>query len=246
MVLSNEEQQIYDAFWRAGAVFETDRATPGDDYFAKSGRRHVAIASQPSLLKDARFSKNLRPHFLLRSGRHTKTFFQVSLALRFYHISEMVAMRLCRLIEERGLLDKIDVILGPPMGALPVVYALQHCIRSPKIEAAYLERDWRGNFALGRGFNISEKQVLFIDDVLTSGGAVAKARDACEAFCIERQTSYFSLGIAVVLDRSPVASPSMEIRAPTLAVMSALKYPVEDWDEYSCPPCAEGHPLYKL
>src|SRR4030067_244285 len=49
---------------------------------------------------------------------------------------------------------RFDVALGPPVGALAVVTALQHTMDSTKIEAMYLDRDPGGTFRLGRGFQL--------------------------------------------------------------------------------------------
>lgn len=235
-----EELKILEAFKLAGAVLETDRENPGDE-FLKFGQ---VVPSQPRLI--GRVKNSLRPHFLLSSGRHTRIFFQVSLALRYAQISEMVAERIYKFLERRELLSEIDVLIGPPMGALPVIYALQHLIHSPKIEAMYPERDRLDNFVLARGFDLKEKNVLFVDDVFTTGRALAKLRIACEKYAISRECAYNPLGAAFVIDRSHGGSLPLEVRAPALTIVSALRVPVEDCDESECESCEDGHPLIRI
>jgi len=94
--------------------------------------------------------ENCEGHFLLPSGKHTNVFIQVSLGLRFVGTSKAVGFTLYKQLREAGLLDQIDAIIGPPVGALPVVAALQYAIDSSKIEAMYLDRAAGGKFRLGR------------------------------------------------------------------------------------------------
>ena len=232
------ERKIYEAIRETGAIFTMDADCPPLPVTA------TVVRSQPRL-----FSREIRtslpPHFLLASGRHTAKFFQMSLALRYSHVSYLIAQRIKDLLEKAGLLKEIEVLLGPPMGSLPLIYALHQLIDSPHLEAMYLERARKG-FRLGRGFDISGKQVLCVDDVLTSGGSITQARLACEEFCRAHEVGYFPMGIAVALNRSPASALPLAVRAPALTIVSALEYPVEDWSAEECQPCADGHPLVKI
>ena len=237
--LSPAERKIYEAIRETGAIFTMDADCPALPVTA------AVIRSQPNLFS-GEIKPNLPPHFLLTSGRHTTKFFQMSLALRYAHVSYLIAQKIKDQLEKAALLKEIEVVLGPPMGSLPLIYALHQLIDSPRLEAMYLERAPDKSFRLGRGFDISGKQVLWVDDVFTSGGSVTQARLACEEFCRAHAVGYFPRGVAVALNRSPTSVLPLAIRAPALTIISALLYPVEDWSAEECPPCALGHPLVRI
>ena len=185
-------------------------------------------------------------HFLLSSGKHTNVFIQVSLGLRYVGTSKAVGFQLYKLLREAGLLDQIDVIIGPPVGALPVVTALQHAIDSPKIEAMYLDRDAEGKFRLGRGFQLKGgKRILLVDDVFTTGGSLRKAITACNESVKEYGEQGNFIGAAVVLNR--VSDPELfRIATVTMPIVAAVSYPLRDWDQASCPYCARQVPLFAV
>ena len=183
-------------------------------------------------------------HFLLPSGKHTNVFIQVTLGLRFVGTSKAVGFQLYKLLREAELLDQIDVIIGPPVGALSVVTALQYAIDSSRIEAMYLDRDVDGKFRLGRGFQLKGgKRILLVDDVFTTGGALRKAIAACNESVREYGQQCNFIGAAVVLNR--VSDPEVfRLATVTMPLVAAVHYPLRDWDESTCPYCARHIPLF--
>ena len=203
------------------------------------------ISSQKGLFKAGGVSDKSEGHFLLSCGRHTDVYFQISLALRFAHISQGVALCLYRALKEKNLIDQIDVILGPPMGALPVIYTLQHVINSTNVEAMYLEHDRGGGFRLGRGFKLNgDKRILIVDDVFNTGASIRKTIEACQKACDPPGECQF-IGAAVVINRSGACALPIGVAACTLPFVFALNRPAIDWAENECPYCANGVPLYK-
>ena len=131
------------------------------------GFKLTPVAVQPDWRFDLAHAEAIEEHceghFLLPSGKHTNVYIQVSLGLRYVGTSKAVGFQLYKCLRETGLLEQIDVLIGPPVGALAVVTALQYAIDSAKIEAMYLDRDPEGTFRLGRGFQLQGgKRILLL------------------------------------------------------------------------------------
>jgi orotate phosphoribosyltransferase len=206
------------------------------------------VAVQPDWRFDVALQEDIEEHceghFLLPSGKHTNVYIQVSLGLRYVGTSKAVGFQLYKLLREAGLLDQIDVIIGPPVGALAVVTALQYAIDSAKIEAMYLDRDPGGTFRLGRGFQLKGgKRILLVDDVFTTGGSLRKAIAACNASVREFGEECSFIGAAVVLNR--VSDPEVfRVATVTMPIVAAVNYPLRDWDASTCPYCVRHVPLF--
>lgn len=194
-----------------------------------------------------KIENNCEGHFLLASGRHTNVYIQTALGLRYVHISQSIGFRLYKLLKERDLLNSIDVMIGPPIGAISVINALLYAINSTKIEAMYLERDKEGKFLLGRGFELNaDKRVLLVDDVFSTGSSLKKTIAACQtAVTDENGADCQFIGAAVVVNR---ASCQEMFRRASVAIpiIAAIIYPLLDWSNEECPYCAYDVPLYKL
>jgi orotate phosphoribosyltransferase len=152
-------------------------------------------------------------HFLLASGRHSGHYVKKGLLIQH-------PWELQRIIEQRagalGALGRIDAVLSPAVGGIPVGQQLGlalHC------RALYAERNADNQLQLKRGFEILPGQrILLVEDVITTGGTLVEL----ERFVSDHHAEV--AGIFVVVNRSgqtellgrPVVS-CMEVIFPTYA-----------------------------
>lgn len=191
-------------------------------------------------------------HYLLASGRHAKIFYQVSRALEKASDRERMARLMLMKILAAGINPKeIDVLLGPAVGALPLLYTMQHFSDFSHTRAIYAERskEDREKFELARGFSLNpDERVYIIDDVGTTFGTVRKTISAAHRACALRGESWDAniIGFAVLIDRTPIDYPPPSIFAPTSKYAFGLRIPSETFSQEECPCCKEGVKLVKV
>src|SRR6266516_4531177 len=107
----------------------------------------------------------LEGHFVLRSGLHSRQYFQCALAFQQMPIVEKVGAALAEKIRH---LNPATVI-APAMGGLVLG---QEVARQLRCRFIFVEKEG-GKLALRRGFRISrEERLLVVEDVVTKGGRV--------------------------------------------------------------------------
>lgn len=161
-------------------------------------------------------------HFLLTSGRHSNKYMQCARIFRHPKYSE----ELCTALAEQFSDEKIDVVIGPAMGAVQMAYEVS---RAVGCENFFTERDEEGKMTLRRGFVITPgMRCLLVEDVVTTGGSVKEVQKLVEA------AGGVVVGIGSLVDRS---NGKVDFGVPFRSV-----YPVEvvSWDAAECPLCKEG------
>jgi orotate phosphoribosyltransferase len=164
-------------------------------------------------------------HFLLRSGLHSRQYFQCALVLQYPRHAE----RLCGALAAK--LPKADAVISPAMGGLFVGHevgralGLKH-IFAEKNAAGKLEL--RRNFVIGRG-----EKFLVVEDVVTRGGRVQETID------IVRQRGGEVVAVGTLVDRS---GGKVSFGVP---LRSLVELNVETFEPASCPMCQAGVPVVK-
>ena len=160
-------------------------------------------------------------HFLLTSGRHSNKYMQCAKLFRNTKYSE----ELCAALAEQFMDDKIDVVIGPALGAVQMAYEVSRTIGC---ENFFAERD-NGVMSLRRGFAFEPGQrVLVVEDVVTTGGSVREVID------IVKEQGGIVAGVGVIVDRT---GGNIDFGAPLKAVISVK---IESWEADSCPLCESG------
>lgn len=154
-----------------------------------------------------------RGHFLLASGRHSGFYINKTRLVEWPHVVDaMIRGRLPQL----GDLGRIDVVLSPAMGGVPVGQQVGLAL---KTKAVYAERDGANKMVLKRGFTIEPGQrVLLVEDVITTGGTLAELRGFIEGMggAIAGVFALVNRSGAPVWQGLPLVS-CLEIEFPTYA-----------------------------
>src|SRR5436190_17699807 len=131
----------------------------------------------------------LEGHFVLRSGLHSRQFFQCALALQQMPVVEKLGAALAEKVRSLGA----ATVISPAMGGLVLG---QEVARQLGLRFIFVEKE-QGKLVLRRGFKISRaEKVLVIEDVLTKGGRVAETVEIVRAHGGE------PVGIGLAVDRS--------------------------------------------
>jgi orotate phosphoribosyltransferase len=165
-------------------------------------------------------------HFILRSGLHSRQFFQCAIALQQMPIVEKLGAALAEKVRH---LAPVTVI-SPAMGGLVIG---QEVARQLGLRFIFAEKE-EGKLVLRRGFKIApQEKILVVEDVMTKGGRVQEAID------IVRTHNGLVTAVAMVVDRS---SGTVNLGVPTF---SLIKLNVETFHPDKLPPDLAAIPATK-
>jgi orotate phosphoribosyltransferase len=165
-------------------------------------------------------------HFVLRSGFHSRQYFQCALALQQMPIVEQFGAALAS--KFNGLAPQ--TIISPAMGGLVIG---QEVARQLRCRFIFVEKD-EGKLVLRRGFKISHgERVVIVEDVVTQGGRVK------ETMAIAREHNAEILGVGMMVDRS---SGKVDLGVPTF---SLIQMEIETFPPDKLPPDLAAIPTHK-
>ena len=159
----------------------------------------------------------LEGHFVLRSGLHSRQYFQCALALQHMPTVEQFGAALAAKVRSLGA----ATVISPAMGGLVIG---QEVARQLGVRFIFVEKE-EGKLALRRGFKIApQERILVVEDVITKGGRVQETID------IVRANQGLVLGVAMMVDRS---DGTVNLGVPTF---SLIKLHVETFPADQLPP----------
>jgi len=168
----------------------------------------------------------LEGHFVLRSGLHSRQFFQCALALQQMPVVEKLGAALAEKVKELGAVT----VVGPAMGGLVIG---QEVARQLGLRFIFVEKE-EGKLVLRRGFKISPgEKILIVEDVVTKGGRVQETID------IVRANAGEVVGVGMVVDRS---NGQTQLGVP---LFSLIALQVETFDPKKLPPDLAAIPAVK-
>src|SRR6266550_3046049 len=166
-------------------------------------------------------------HFVLRSGLHSREYFQCALLLQHTEI----AAKVCGWLADKMRPFGCDTVISPALGGIIVG---QEVGRSLGKRHIFAEKD-EGKLVLRRGFQIlpNEKYVV-VEDVVTRGGRVQETIDIVHAHGATVSA------VGVIVDRSGAAKP--DFGCP---LMSLIEMNVETFQADNLPPDLAKIPAVK-
>jgi len=134
-------------------------------------------------------------HFILRSGLHSREYFQCALLLQHADI----AAKVCGWLADKLRQFDCDTVISPALGGIIVGQEVARSLGKPHI---FVEKE-DGKLVLRRGFEISPKEkFIVVEDVVTRGGRVQETID------IVRAHGGVVSAVGVIVDRSGAAKPN--------------------------------------
>jgi orotate phosphoribosyltransferase len=162
-------------------------------------------------------------HFLLRSGLHSRQYFQCARVLQYPRYAE----RLCGALAAK--LPAADLVVSPALGGLFVGHEVARALGCRHV---FVEKNAAGTLELRRNFEIAGK-VIVAEDVITRGG---RAQETIE---IVRRHGGKVVAVGALVDRSG-GKLDFGVRLESL-----VRLQVETFEPASCPMCADGVPVGK-
>jgi len=154
-------------------------------------------------------------HFVLRSGLHSRQFFQCALLLQ--HTD--VAARVCGQLADKLRDLECDAVISPALGGIIVG---QEVGRSLGKRHIFAEKE-AGGLVLRRGFTIARGEKFIVaEDVVTRGGRVQETID------IVRQHGGIVTGVGVIVDRSGGKRPDYGCPFRSLIALNVETFPPDN------------------
>jgi orotate phosphoribosyltransferase len=166
-------------------------------------------------------------HFVLRSGLHSRQFFQCALLLQ----DTGIAARVCAQLAEKLREIECDAVISPALGGIIVGQEVGRALGKRHI---FAEKE-AGGLVLRRGFKIApDERFIVAEDVVTRGGRVQETID------IVRSHGGKVAAIGVIVDRSGGKRP--DFGCPFVSLMEMN---VETFEANNLPPDLAQTPAIK-
>ena len=181
--------------------------------------RHFADTPYNGMSEDllALFRKTgalLDGHFILRSGLHSREYFQCAILLQHTDI----ATKVCGWLADKLRNFQCDTVISPALGGIIVG---QEVGRSLGKRHIFVEKE-EGKLVLRRGFQISaNEKFIVVEDVVTRGGRVQETID------IVRARGGTVSAVGVIVDRSGKSKPDFGCPFVSLVEMNVENFPAD-------------------
>jgi orotate phosphoribosyltransferase len=154
-------------------------------------------------------------HFILRSGLHSREYFQCAILLQHTDI----AARVCGWLADKLREFDCDAVISPALGGIIVG---QEVGRSLGKRHIFVEKE-DGKLVLRRGFQIApNEKFIVVEDVVTRGGRVQETIDIVHAH------GGIVSAVGVIVDRSGKSKPDFGCPFISLVEMDVENFPADN------------------
>jgi orotate phosphoribosyltransferase len=173
-------------------------------------------------------------HFVGTSGLHFDTY--VNKDFLYPHTAE--TSKVCKLFAEKFKNLNIDVVVGPALGGIILSqWAANHlsALTGREVLGIYTEKSPEGNQIFTRGYAdyVNGKNILIVEDIITTGGSLAKTIKAV------KDAGGNIVSTAAIVNKNKDFA-GVELGAPFLALSELF---IETYDASKCPLCKSGIPI---
>jgi len=177
-------------------------------------------------------------HFVYSSGRHSSVY--INKDALYLHTG--ISARLCAQMALPYNADEIDVVVGPVLGGIVlsqwVTHALNQRRTAGEVLAIYAEKEGDGpnkTFVFHRGYEkyIEGKNILVVEDILTTGGSARQVIDAV------RKQGGNVIGLSALCNRGAVQSSDVG----NVPLQQLITLTLETFTTDECPFCQQGVPV---
>jgi orotate phosphoribosyltransferase len=154
-------------------------------------------------------------HFILRSGLHSREYFQCAILLQHTEIAAQV----CGQLADKLRQFDCDTVISPALGGIIVGQEIGRSLGKRHI---FVEKE-DGKLVLRRGFQISPgEKFIVVEDVVTRGGRVQETID------IVRAHGAIVSAVGVIVDRSGESKPDFDCPFVSLVEMTVANFPADN------------------
>jgi orotate phosphoribosyltransferase len=154
-------------------------------------------------------------HFILRSGLHSREYFQCAILLQHTEIAAQV----CGQLADKLRQFDCDTVISPALGGIIVGQEVGRWLGKRHI---FVEKE-DGKLVLRRGFQISpEEKFIVVEDVVTRGGRVQETID------IVRGHGAIVSAVGVIVDRSGETKPNFGCPFVSLVEMTVENFAADN------------------
>ena len=175
----------------------------------------------------------INSHIVYASGKHGEAY--VNKDAVYPHTKE--TSRLCRAIAEQFADDGVETVVAPAIGGVILsqwtAYHLSE-ITEREVFGVYAEKAEGGDaFVIKRGYDkvVAGKNVLVVEDVLTTGGSARKVFEAVRALGGK------VVGLGALCNRGRVMPQDVADPPKMFALVNVT---LDAWDEANYPMCKQG------
>lgn len=177
-------------------------------------------------------------HFVYSSGRHSSVY--INKDALYLHTGAI--SKLCELMVCPYDADQIDAVVGPVLGGIVLSQWAAHHLNQRRATgetlAVYAEKGSDGTdkkFFFSRGYDkyIAGKNILVVEDVLTTGGSVRQVIE------LVRQHGGNVVGLSALCNRGNVQPADVG----GVPVQSVIAITLETFAEAECPFCQQQVPI---